>query len=516
MLLEPHPPAKGSLHAWGFPRTDRPYHDDTGRGTTPGAGRYRARDRARPAQRIPRVRLTSSSNTTPGAAGGAAHPGAAPESSSVPRRVWIGTGLQALGRVFGSICTLVSLAVLARHLPGEGFGQYTFYLAVFALLDSLTDFGTGQVAIGRTAAHPEAMPAVLAACRRLRLAFATLGLLLVLTTGLAAGEAGLAWILLATLYQHTHALELSATVFKNNLSWAVPVRLRAIASVLRLGIVLAMVAAGVESAAVFLLGTAVGSSVANVLLHRAAHRSVPGIGRGSATPALLGSLLREAWPLGLAALCMQVYFYVDNLFVRAIDGEVAVGRYNGAVRIMSLGIMVAVFAANSGLPWLRRRLESGQVGEAVARLSQPLFALACAGLGLFWPWRAELLRLLLGEGFEVAGPALGWLLFATAAVYLGAPLMTAVVAVGRGRALLLVAGAGLAVNLVGNAWLVPAIGIEGAAAATFATELTVAGGAALVLARAGSSPLRSRPWRWLVGPPLFAASAWLSSLLPLG
>lgn len=458
---------------------------------------------------------SSAPPTTTDAPDGTARGGAAAETSSVPRGVWIGTALQALGRVFGSICTLVSLAVLARHLPGEGFGQYTFYLAVFALLDSLTDFGTGQVAIGRTAAHPDALPAVLAGCRRLRLAFATLGVLLVLTTGLATGEIGLAWILLATLYQHTHALELSATVFKNNLDWSVPVKLRAIASVLRLGIVLVMVAAGVESAAVFLLGTAAGSSVANILLHRAAKQSSPGVARGSAAPALLRDLLREAWPLGLAALCMQVYFYVDNLFVRAIEGEVAVGRYNGAVRIMSLGIMVAVFAANSGLPWLRRRLPSGQLGEAVARLSQPLFALACAVLGLFWPWRAEILRLVLGDGFEVAGPALGWLLFATAAVYLGAPLMTAVVAHGKGPALLGVASAGLAVNLVGNAWLVPAMGIEGAAVATFATELTVAGGAALVLVRAGSSPLRSHPWRWLLGPPLFAASAWLSSLLPL-
>jgi O-antigen/teichoic acid export membrane protein len=90
---------------------------------------------------------------------------------------------------------------------------------------------------------------------------------------------------------------------------------------------------------------------------------------------------------------------------------------------------------------------------------------------------------LFGEGFLVASTSLLWLLAAAFAVHIGAPLMTAVVAAGRSRALLVIASAGLAVNLAGNAVLVPGRGMDGAAIATLFTEVTVALLALVVLTR---------------------------------
>src|SRR5690349_3353435 len=88
--------------------------------------------------------------------------------SSIPRRVWGGTGLLIAGRLYGSVCTFTALYVLAHHLEAEAFGRYTFYLAIFVLLDSLTDFGTGTIAVQRTAHDEGAVPEVLAATRRIR------------------------------------------------------------------------------------------------------------------------------------------------------------------------------------------------------------------------------------------------------------------------------------------------------------------------------------------------------------
>ncbi len=432
-----------------------------------------------------------------------------PESASVPRRVWSGTGLLVLGRVFGALCTMAVLALLSRHLPGEGFGRFTFYLAAFALLDALADFGTGAVAVQRTAHDNWAIPAVLTSARRIRVALATVGVAVVGLLVLALREPGGWWITLAALYPLTHALELSATVFKNRLAWGVPVAVRALAAAARLGIVLALFALGVESAALFLLGTAAASGLANVLLHLAARRHLP---RPTIAIQPERGLLRAAWPLGVAGLCQQAYFHVDNLFVRAIEGLEPTGWYNGGVRLMSVLIMVAQFAPQVALPWLTRRTHEGDLGRACARLGQPLFALAGLGTGLLLPWREDVLRLLYGDAFAAAGASLGWLLAAAAAIYAGACLLTAVVATGSSRAVLAVAAAGLAVNVAGNFALVPPLGITGAGLATFATELAVAVGALWVLVRAGRSPLAHRPWLWLLGPVLFGAGAWLSGL----
>jgi O-antigen/teichoic acid export membrane protein len=426
--------------------------------------------------------------------------------------VWSGTALLVVGRVYGSACTLAILWTSARVLTADGFGRFTFYLAVFALLDSLADFGTGQIAVQRTAGDESGIAGVLAATRRIRLATGSLGVVLVGGGAFLWKENGAAWILLASLYPVTHVFELSSTVFRNRIAWGVPVLMRAIASTLSLACVLTLVAIGDREPAHFLCGVALGSAIANGLLHLAARRHLP---RGSFADAPVRDLLLAALPLGLASLFQQAYFWADNMFVRAICGAEPLGRYNVGVRVMSLSIMVALFASQASLPWLAREHAAGRLGGAVAKLSQPLFALACLAAGLIWPWTERVLGLF-GPGFESAGASLRWLLGATAVIYAGSGLMTALVAAGRTKSILAIAASALAVNLVANTILVPSMGIAGAGAATLATEAFVTLGANVALARIGVRPFAGLVGLlWLAGPLLFALAAWGSSFLPL-
>jgi len=182
---------------------------------------------------------------------------------------------------------------------------------------------------------------------------------------------------------------------------------------------------------------------------------------------------------------------------------------------MSLSIMVGVYAALVALPWLRRKYSAGQLGFAIARLAQPLFALSALLTGALAPWSGNLLRIF-GQEFTDASHSLRWLLGASALVYVGAPAMTALVAIGRTGSVLRVAGFGLLLNLVGNALLVPRIGMDGAAMTTCATEASVVLGAFLCLKRLGVSSLGgTRPWAWAAGPFLFGAGWLLSGALPL-
>lgn len=425
----------------------------------------------------------------------------------VPRRIWEGTGLLVLGRLFGSACTLAYLFVLARQLDGAGFGRLTFYLALFMVLDSMVDLGTGHVAIQRTASDPQLVPGVLRAARRIRLAAGLCGVLLVGGGAFLAGEEGALWILVASLYPITHVLELSTLVFKNKIAWGRPVVVRAGAAFASLAFVLVFQAMGVREPTLFLLAIALGSALGNLFLHLVARGHLPRE-RGEDVP--LRPLLAAALPMGIAGLCQQMYFYIDNLFVRALEGQAAVGHYNLAVRFLSYGIMLAVFATLAALPWFTREHKEGRLGPAVARLAQPLFALAGLATGLATPWSADLLALF-GEEFRVAASSLNWLLLACLAVYVGAAFLTAVVAMGRTRAVLVIAASGLALNLAGNAWLVPRLGIEGAAIATLATEVLVAVSAAIVLLRAGISVGGAHAWRWILGPALYIIARALSS-----
>ncbi len=438
-------------------------------------------------------------------------------TGGVPRRVWGGTGLLVLGRLWGSACTLTYLYLLAQHLDQAGFGRLTFYLALFLVLDNLVDLGTGQAAVQRTAGDATLLSGVLGAARRIRLVTGLLGVLLVGGGAWLAGEPDAGWIALASLYPVTHALELSTLVFKNRIAWSRPVLVRAIAAGASLSCVFLFRALGATQPGPFLVAIALGSTLGNALLFFVSRPHLPRAPFLFADPKGTGRvrpLFLLAFPMGLASLCQQAYFYIDNLFVRAWVGVVPLGHYNVAVRFMSYGIMLAVFASLAALPWLTREHAAGRLGSAALRLARPSLCAASLAVGLVWPYCAALLALF-GEGFEGAAPALRWLLLAVLAVYLGAPLVTSVVATGRSRALLVISASGLATNIGLNALWVPAHGLAGAAAATLATELLVALGAALSLLRSGASFRGSgRAWTWLAVPAAFGAGRVLAALLP--
>ena len=442
--------------------------------------------------------------------------------ASVPSRVWWATALQVLGRAWSALCTLAILYLAAEHLDGAGFGRFTFYLALFAVLDTLATLGTGALAVQRTAGHPERIRPVLSAARRVRVTAGLAGVLLVGGGAFLFREPGAGWILIASLYPITHALELSITPLKNQIAWGLPVAVRSVSSVLQLGCVALLARAGGTEPAAYLLAVALGSTAGNVILHLSARRHLPPASGAAPEPML--EFLRAALPMGLSAICAQLYFYVDNLFIRAIEGDTALGHYNVAVRFMSWTIMLAQYVTHSALPWLTRRHLAGELGAAVDRLGPPLFALAGLGAGALAPWSGPLLAIF-GEEFTAAAASLRWLFAAAAAIYAGALFATAVVATGKMVAMLWMTVGGVVLNAAGNAFAVPRYGIEGAAAMTCLTEVFVAVAGAWILARSGAwraQPERAgaRAWperagalAWIGGPLCFALGWWLSQVL---
>lgn len=454
-------------------------------------------------------------NSTPQADFDQSPAAGSPENAggAVPRRVWSGTALQVFGRFFGAAATFLTLAVLARHLSGPEFGRYTFYIAVFMLLDAMADFGTGAMSVQRTSTRPNELAATLKTARRIRLVAASLGFLVLGAAAWITREPGGLWIWIAALYPLTHALELSTVPFKNRIDWRMPVKARLFASALRLTLILSLWQLGVHGAGPFVLATALGSSVANFLIHFLARKELRALPFRDAPAIPWRPFLRAAAPLGLAGLAQQAYFYIDNLFVRPLAGEVELGHYNAGVRLLSFGIMIAQYASLSALPWFARRDAEGGLASAVARLGQPLFFAAALASGLAVPHAGRLMGFIFTEPFESAGPSMAWLFGAMAVIYFGSLHLTAVVATGRTAAVSMITFSALGTNVVGNALLVPRLGIEGAAIATVATEALVAVLAAAVLWRAGANTLRERPLRWLAAPVAFAVAAGLSSLL---
>jgi len=233
-----------------------------------------------------------------------------------PRRIWRGTILLVVGRLWGSACTFFTLWLLAHHLSAEAFGRYTFYLAVFMLLDTLADFGTGQIAVQRTAHDEAAIPEVLAATRRIRFAMGLLGVVVVggerssSASTARCGSCSRACTGDARLRALDHRLPQSHRVGHPGRG----ARGRG-GDVARVRVDPAR--DGRSRADDYLCAVALGSGLANGILHLVSAKHLP---RERARTIPVREIFLVALPLGIAALCQQTYFYVDNLFARRICG----------------------------------------------------------------------------------------------------------------------------------------------------------------------------------------------------
>lgn len=423
--------------------------------------------------------------------------GRSPQLSGVPRRVWSATLLSSLARQWSALCTFLTLAVLARALAPEDFGRFTFYLAWLSFLDVFVDCGTSTIAVQRGARDPLAFAGALAAGRRVRLGAALLGGAVLASSAALGREADLVWVCLAALGPLARVPEMSAVVFQRDIAWGMPLLLRAFGAGARLCAVVFLSRRGDLGFGPFLLVHAWGLALGNVALHFVARERLP-----PRVPPL-ERMLALSLPPALIGLLQQAYFWADTAFVRIWAGEAELGRYNAAVRVFQWLAFFAAFATTSALPWLARRHEEGALGEAVARLAQPLFAAACAAAGLLLPWSGVLLGLAFGPDFDAAAPSLRWLLATLAMVFPGAAFLTALLAAGRSRAALAVTALALCVNLSGNTLLVPRFGAEGAAMMTLLTESTVTFASLFALRSLGAWP-KSSAWRWLLGPLAFA------------
>lgn len=398
----------------------------------------------------------------------------------IPKRVWTSAAWLVAGRVFGSACTVGSLLLVSHRLSDAAFGRLTFWIAAFLVLDGIVDFGVGQAAVQRTSRAPDQLPSVLKTARRARLVVAAFVVLGVSAVAFGFERDGAPFLALASLYQLSHVLELSTIGWRNAILWRSPVLVRACASFTSLVLVALLALASESRPLVYLAAIAAGSTLGNIALHAFARAHLPET--SNAPPAPARPFLAAALPIGAAAVCQQLYFHIDNLFVRTVLGDEACGHYNVAVRVMSLAIMGGVFAASAALPWLSRAHHRGELGAAVLRLTAATAVLGAAISCALLPLRGVVLSLF-GDSFTLASTALSWLLLAAFLIHVGAPLLTAVVARGEGRAVLYIAAAGLAINIAGNAWLLPIHGMVGAALATVATEAWVAAAALVVVLR---------------------------------
>lgn len=365
--------------------------------------------------------------------------------------------------------------LVARYLGPIRFGSLSSALAVVALLMPLAELGLEAVARRELIENPQDSAVLAATVMRLRLVGAG-GALLVLAVLLKSDwlndeERGLVVILGVTLFQP--ALWVADTWLQSRLAARVSVVVQL--AVLAAGALVRLVLVSQHaSLAVFAWVFSAEFALTAAGLFGAAR--LGGLRYGAFDRATAGRLLQAAWPLLFSSFAVILYLRLDQVMLRALVGEHAVGLYAAATRFTEVWYFVPGALAASLLPsLLRARAAGAEVYAARLQKFYDLYAAVAYGVSLpVMIGAVTLVKWAYGPAFSGGGAVLTWHAGSLVFVFLGVARGQYLVSEGHTRFYLFSTAAGLLTNIGLNFVLIPAHGAAGAAVATLVAQAVAA------------------------------------------
>jgi O-antigen/teichoic acid export membrane protein len=185
----------------------------------------------------------------------------------------------------------------------------------------------------------------------------------------------------------------------------------------------------------------------------------------------LGRLLASGGVLMLANTAVLLYNSADQLILKAVQGNEAVGIYGSAYRIIQLPMAALYTVTASAFPLLAgtSQADAPAARRTVRRLTWMAGAAGLAIALLLWALRGPIVRLVYGEAYRDSARALGVLAFAVPLDFVISVKGTAYVAAGRERGTLVCVLLAAFTNVVANLIWIPRYGMMAAAWTTLAS-----------------------------------------------
>lgn len=382
--------------------------------------------------------------------------------------------------------SVLSAALLTRHLRPVRFGEYTTVLSLVGVVASITDagmstVGTREFAVREGADRDELMRDLLG----LRMMLTTLGVLLVSAFALAAGydTALLAGAVLASLgtialvVQHTHTIPLTAALRLGPLS-----ALDLARQALTVAAIVALVALG--AGVLPLLAVALAVNLALIPPTAALARNQISLRMGLHPHQWL-SLLRLTLSYSLATTVGTIYVYTAQILTSLLASAHQSGLFAAPFRIFIMAAGVPGLLVGGALPLLARaaRDDRERLTYALQRIFEVSLILGVASAVGMLAGAQFVISVIAGAQYRGSVGALQILGVGMIASFVLAGWSIALLSLERYKGLLLANLGAFLVSCSLTAVLASTHGATGAAIATLCGESALALGSLLVLTR---------------------------------
>ncbi len=438
-------------------------------------------------------------------------------------------GLRLLGgTVLARSMDLALYLLLARTLGVETFGRYTYALSFTLLFNALSDLGIATVLTREVARAPDRARELLRPCLALKAVLGGFTLLAVI--GIArvgpAGAGGLSlvlpivagMILNSTAMLYDGLLRAEGRAGRSGLN----LLLQSVASLIA-GAALLGVGLGPQAGAFAYLAGGVARLTSAAWWSRdlwgaraitTAPSSHPAIAAAAPRKLDARAILREAAPLAMSAVFIALYFRIDAVILRSIQGERAVGLYAGVYRMFETFALLAVTFRSVLFPVMARVADDSAKSLGVlCRKSLRLHLLFTIGVAVFFTMEAPaIVRVVLGPAYAEAAPGLAILMWALPGSYMADTLLFLLTAQRRQALGTWAVGITAGVNIVLNLIMVPRMSFVGASVATVASEWLSFALLFVMFRRAAAVPgMASLMWRPAAAGAMLAGGLWFAA-----
>jgi PST family polysaccharide transporter len=376
-------------------------------------------------------------------------------------------------RLFRAGLGVVVLGAIGRHLGPAQFGELNFAIALTSLFAAFATLGFEGIVIRDLVRKPERTNAILGTAFALRFAGGIAAVVLAGAAGALFGHAQspVLAVVVATAFL-PGACDVIELWFQKNVDGRAIFLVRTVAAIVSAGIRFAMIWCDAPLIA-FAWTQAIEAALGAVGLALAYHARGGGMLHWQAERTIAAGLLRDCWPLILSGLLTALYVRIEQLLVKLVLGDYALGIYYAAVRISETWLFVPAVIIATIYPALVAKRERGDPVGLQQRLQLMFDTLTGLGyaLAISVTIAAPLLvPLIFGSAYQAAVPVLIIQAWTAPFLFSGAAraqyfLLENVTVYHTICALI-----GIATNIPLALWWMPHLGAAGAALAAFAAS----------------------------------------------
>jgi O-antigen/teichoic acid export membrane protein len=358
---------------------------------------------------------------------------------------------------------------VVRYLGPKDFGLFSYVLSFFWLFASLSTLGLESITTREIVKNPGNANEINGTVFFLRLIGSVLAVILIGVTLLATGEETSTAILI--LIASGSFLFQSFSVIEYYFRGKVKAKYNAYA------LSASVILSSAMKIILILLGAPLIYFVYAVVFEYAAlavglvtvyHWNKLSIFNWKYSKTIAASLLKDSWPLMLSGLVVMVYMRIDQIMIKHMINEEAVGYYSAAVRLCEAWYFIPVTLCNSIFPAIvnAKNISTEFYNNRMQKLYDLLTWLA---IGIAVPvtiFSSQIIDLLFGNEFSQAAPVLTIYIWAGVAVFLGVASSQYLINENLTKLSFYRTFIGMILNVALNLYLIPMYGIIGAALAT--------------------------------------------------